>query len=100
MMDWNQLKEAADALLKIEADAAKKTFEGQAGGGAVKVHLGGNLLMQKIEIDPALMRVEDRAILEDLIVAAYQDAWTRVRNSMMQFRGGDFMDTLFKGMKS
>lgn len=56
--------------LKEQLDAAE--YEGQSGGGMVKIVLMGNGELKKINIDPQAL--EDKDMLEDLIIAAFNDA--------------------------
>lgn len=60
------------------ADMQKKLeslqFEGQSGGGLVKVKISGKAQVASVEIDPSLMKPEEKEILEDLLVAALNDA--------------------------
>lgn len=77
-MDINQLMKQAQVMQKkmkeMQDAIAKKEFEGKSGGGLVLVSMTGNGEMQKISIDPSLLKAEDKEILEDLIIAAYNDA--------------------------
>lgn len=67
----NKMKEAQDRLEYVEVT-------GSAGGGncSVKVTLNGKGVAKKIEIDQALM--EDKSMLEDIIVAAFNNAKNKV----------------------
>jgi nucleoid-associated protein EbfC len=77
-MNINQLMKQAQVMQKkmkeLQEEIAKKEFEGKSGGGLIVVTMSGNGEMQKISIDPSLLKPEDREILEDLIIAAYNDA--------------------------
>ena len=77
-MNINQLMKQAQVIQKkmkeLQDEIAKKEFEGKAGGGLVLITMTGNGEMQKISIDPSLLKAEDKEILEDLIIAAYSDA--------------------------
>ena len=48
--------------------------EGMSGGGMVKVRASAKGRVIKVDIDPSLMREQDREMLEDLIAAAFNDA--------------------------
>ena len=61
-----KMKETQDILKKIEV-------EGVSGGNAVKVIMNGDGELKKILIDDSLLK-ESKEILEDLIVAAHNDA--------------------------
>jgi len=71
------MKQAKDMQKKMEvaqAQVADLTAIGRAGGGLVTVTLAGGGNMKSLEIDPSLMTSEDKEVVEDLIIAAYQDA--------------------------
>ncbi len=65
-----------DTMKKSEAERASVTFEGSAGGGAVKVKLKGDLTVGGIAIAPAAATAAggDVGMLEDLVMAACNDA--------------------------
>lgn len=71
------MKQAKDMQKKMEtaqAQVADLTAVGRSGGGLVTVTLAGGGNMKTLTIDPSLMNGEDKEVVEDLIVAAYQDA--------------------------
>lgn len=71
------MKQAKEMQKKVEAaqaDVANIVVEGRSGGGLVKVKLSGGGNMSGLTIDPSLLNGEEAEIVEDLIVAAYQDA--------------------------
>ena len=66
-----KMKETQEILKKIEA-------EGISGGNAVKVIMNGEGELKKITIDDNLLK-EPKEIIEDLIVAAHNDAKTKLK---------------------
>ena len=66
-----KMKEAQEALKKIEV-------EGISGGNAVKVIMNGDGELKKISLDNTLLK-ESKEILEDLIVAAHNDAKSKLK---------------------
>ena len=66
-----KMKETQDALKKIEV-------EGISGGGTVKIIMSGDGDLKKINIDDSLLK-ESKEILEDLIVAAHNDAKSKLK---------------------
>lgn len=78
MVNFNQfLKQAQSMQKKVEEmqeQMASKEYHGKAGGGVVNVFLTGRGLLSKIEIDPSLLKPDEKEILEDLILAAFNDA--------------------------
>jgi DNA-binding YbaB/EbfC family protein len=61
-------------VAEMQAKLEHATVTGQSGGGLVKVTLSGKGAMTGIEIDPSLLKPEEKDILEDLISAAHADA--------------------------
>ncbi|WKL19840.1 YbaB/EbfC family nucleoid-associated protein [Agrobacterium tumefaciens] len=75
MMD--KVKEMQAKMEKLQADIAALEVEGKSGGGLVTVKLNGKGSMLGLKIDPSLFKEDDVEILEDLIVAAHNDAKER-----------------------
>ncbi len=76
----------------MQAKIEQMTVSGQSGGGMVKVTLNGKGVMKSVAIDPALLKPEEREIVEDLIVAAHNDAKAKAEammaEEMKQVTGG------------
>lgn len=71
------MKAASEMKGKMEAmqaDLANLVVQGQSGGGMVTVALSGKGDMRNLKIDPSLLKPEDAEMLEDLLVAAHNDA--------------------------
>jgi DNA-binding YbaB/EbfC family protein len=58
----------------LQAELEALEVEGASGGGLVRVAMTGKGVLKRVAIDPSLMKAEEREILEDLIVAASNDA--------------------------
>jgi nucleoid-associated protein EbfC len=91
----NMLKEAQKLQSRMaEMQAKLDTIEvaGAAGGGMVSVTLNGKGEMRKVKIDPSLVEPGEIEILEDLVVAAFNDAKTKVeahvQDEMSKLTGG------------
>ena len=73
--------------------------EGVSGGGAVKVQMNGNLEVVKIDISDEILK-EQKAVIEDLIVAATNSAKkavdTKTQEEMSKITGGIQMPPGFK----
>lgn len=69
-------------MQKVQEELAAAEVEGQSGAGLVRVTLNGKGEMQRISIDPSLMKSDEAEILEDLILVANQDARTKVETMM------------------
>jgi hypothetical protein len=79
----NMLKQAQQMQSKMAEMQAKleaSEVDGQSGGGMVKVRLTGKGDLRRVTIDPSMM--DDREVLEDLIVAAHADAKQKVEAMM------------------
>ena len=69
---------------RLQAEAATKMVEGSAGGGMVTVVANGKGDLLSVKIDPEVARGEDLEMLQDLIVAAANDALRRARELLAQ----------------
>ncbi|GAB5429084.1 MAG: YbaB/EbfC family nucleoid-associated protein [Devosia indica] len=71
------MKAAGEMKAKMEAmqaELADLVVEGNSGGGMVVVALTGKGDMRGLKIDPSLLKPEDAEMVEDLIIAAFNDA--------------------------
>ena len=71
MKDIMGLMKQAQAL---QAELEQVEVEGQSGGGAVKIVMSAKGVMRSVAIDPSLLVVSEKDMLEDLIVTAHEDA--------------------------
>ncbi len=72
-----QMQQMQDRLAKIQDELANETVEGTAGGGAITVTMTGQQKVQGVAIDPSVVDPEDVEMLQDLILAAINDAQTK-----------------------
>jgi nucleoid-associated protein EbfC len=82
-----QAQEMQQKLQDAQAELENLEVGGSSGGGAVTVSVTGKGQLKGITIDPSLMNPDEKEILEDLIVAAMNDARTkseRVAQERMQ----------------
>ena len=73
-----QAKEMQDKLQTMQQELADLEAEGVAGGGLVKVTLSGKGEMRSVAIDASLLKEDEGDIVEDLVMAAYNDAKAKV----------------------
>lgn len=73
-MAQNMQQQAVEAQQQL----ASAQLVGSAGGGLVSVTLNGHLHLVGLRIDPTAVDAEDLSMLEDLIRAAWQDAYDQV----------------------
>ena len=88
MPDFGSLLGQAQALMAASAQAAEEIIEGQSGGGAVRVRVNGRFEFSAIEILPAAVDPTDVAMLEDLVLAALNDATSQIAARQQQALGG------------
>ena len=69
-----QAQEMQAKMAEMQERLAEVEVTGASGGGMIQVTLNGKGEMRKVEIDPALMDPNEVEVLEDLIVAATNDA--------------------------
>lgn len=86
----NMLKEAQklqSKMAEMQEKLAETEIAGSAGGGMVNVTLNGKGEMRKVKIDPSLVDPAEVEILEDLVVAAFNDAKAKVESHMQEEMG-------------
>ena len=79
-----KLKDMQAKMERMQEEVAALECEGVAGGGLVKVRLSGKGQMLGLSIDPSLFKEDDAEILEDLIVAAHNDAKGKVESTVAE----------------
>jgi DNA-binding YbaB/EbfC family protein len=96
MKNLSQMMKQAQAMQTKMADMQTELEEmevtGSSGGGMVQVTLTGKGVMRRLKIDPSLVAPDDTEVLEDLIVAAHNDAKTKAEaaaaEKMAELTGG------------
>lgn len=81
------MKQAQDMQKKMEilqSELDQLTIEGTSGAGAVKVCVDGKSRVKSITLDPAFVKADETDILEDLIVAAINDATAKAETLSQQ----------------
>ena len=69
-----KVKEMQEKMGQMQEEIAQIEVEGFAGGGLVTVTLNGKGVMVGLKVDPSLLKEDEAEILEDLILAAHNDA--------------------------
>lgn len=87
-----QAQQAQVQMAKLQEDIAQESFEASAGGGMVKVVIKGDQTLESVKIDPAAVDPEEVDLLEDMIVAAVNEASRvasdKVNAKMAELTGG------------
>lgn len=76
-----QAQEMQQKMQDVQASLEELTVTGSAGGGLVTVTLNGKGIMQGLEIDASLYAEDEKEIMEDLIVAAHNEARARMEEA-------------------
>jgi nucleoid-associated protein EbfC len=71
---WKQASQLGGQLKKLEGELKNRRTTGTAGGGMVEIEINGALEVLRCKIDPQLVAQGDRELLEDLLVAAVNQA--------------------------
>ncbi|HWE19534.1 MAG TPA: YbaB/EbfC family nucleoid-associated protein [Hyphomicrobiaceae bacterium] len=92
MKMMKQAQEIQGRMQQMQEELAALQVEGQSGGGLVRVTLNGKMEARSVKLDPSLLKPEDVEMLEDLILAAFQDAKGKVeavlQEKMREVTGG------------
>jgi nucleoid-associated protein EbfC len=87
-----QAQELQGRMAEMQAEMERAEIEGRSGGGMVAVTLNGKGEITGVKIDPSLLNEGEAEILEDLIVAAHNDAKAKVdtllKDKMQSLTGG------------
>jgi nucleoid-associated protein EbfC len=84
----NMMKQAQEMQERLQREMSELSVQATSGGGMVTVIVNGHKHLQRITIDPEVVSKEDVGMLQDLIVAAVNDAHRKVDDAMKQKMGG------------
>lgn len=94
-----QVKKMQEQMLKAQEELAEKVVEGTAGGGVVTVSANGQKKILGVTISPEVVDPDDIEMLQDLILAAVNDAMNKAEEmaaqDMSRFTGGLNIPGLF-----
>jgi nucleoid-associated protein EbfC len=97
MPDLTALMKQAQAMQQkmadMQAELEQLEVDGAAGGGAVTVRMSAKGTLKAVSIDPSLMKPDEKEILEDLVIAAANDARGKAERLMQ-----DKMQAVTKGL--
>ena len=95
MASKNEMNQMMKQVQKMQADMmatqeklASETVEASVGGGVVKAVVTGSGTLESITIDPGAVDPDDVEMLQDLIVAALNDAHRKADEEMQKTMGG------------
>jgi DNA-binding YbaB/EbfC family protein len=82
------MKQAQQMQERLQKQMAEMHVEATSGGGMVSVTMNGLKQIQSLKIDPEVVSKDDVEMLQDLIVAAINDAQRKVEDEMNRQVGG------------
>jgi DNA-binding YbaB/EbfC family protein len=82
------MKQAQQMQERMQKEMGELKVEGNAGGGMVTVVMNGAKQVHSLKIDPEVVSKDDVDMLQDLIVAAINDAHRKADEAMSQKMGG------------
>ena len=87
-----QVQDMQTRMAEMQEKLTEVEITGQSGGGMVQSTLNGEGTVKAVKIDPSLLNPSEAEVLEDLIVAAINDAKAKVdekvQGEMSKFTGG------------
>ncbi len=88
-MNVRKLMQQAQAMQeRMQRDLAETTVEASVGGGMVTVRMNGLKQLLEVRIDPEVLDPADPGMLQDLVLAAVNEAARRADEALQQKMGG------------
>lgn len=82
-----QMKKLQNDMAKLQEELTQRTVEASAGGGAVTVKANGDNELLEVKIDPGIIELDDIEMLEDLLLAAANEALRKAREMVAEEMG-------------
>ena len=82
------MKQLQQAQEKIQAEIAALVVEATVGGGVVRVEMDGQKQLRSLKIDPEVVSKDDVEMLQDLVLAAVNEAGRKVDEAIQEKVGG------------
>jgi DNA-binding YbaB/EbfC family protein len=83
-----QVQQMQQEMQQAQEELARETVTTSAGGGAVKATMTGNLELVELQIDPEVLDPEDVEMLQDMVLAAVNEALTSSQEMASKRLGG------------
>lgn len=91
-LDMKQLMKQAEEMQKVmtkkQEELSKQTFEATSGGGMVTALVNGKHEVLNLKIDPTIVSTNDIDMLQDLVVAAVNEAFKKATDAASQMMSG------------
>lgn len=82
------MKQAQQMQSKLQAELEELSVEASAGGGMVTVTMSGHKELTSVEIEPDVLDPDDPEMLQDLVIAAVNEATRKVDETVQEKMGG------------
>ena len=82
-----QVQKMQQQMQRVQQELEERTVEASAGGGVVRVVATGKLQITSVEIDPEAVDPEDVEMLQDLVLAAVNEALQKAQDMMQEEMG-------------
>lgn len=82
-----QAQKMQQEMLKSQQELESKLFEASAGGGMVRLEMTGKFEVKSLQIDPEAVSPDDVEMLQDLILAALEEAHSKVAEATEEIMG-------------
>lgn len=79
-----QVQKMQADMAKLQEELGEKTVETSAGGGAVKIVMNGKQEVKEIVIDPEILQPDDVEMVQDLLMAAFNEALRKSQDMVSQ----------------
>ncbi len=83
-----QVQQMQQEMQQAQEELARETVTASAGGGAVKATMTGNLELVELQIEPEVLDPEDVEMLQDMVLAAVNEALTSSQEMASKRLGG------------
>jgi len=80
----DMMKKAREIQTRMQEEIGNLQMTGTSGAGLVSLTLNGQGNLKGVKIDPSLMNPEESEILEDLIIAAHNEAKAKIETAVAQ----------------
>ena len=82
-----QLQQMQNKMVKAQEDLANETVTATSGGGAVTIEMNGHHEVKAVKIDPDAVDPEDIAMLEDMVLTAFNEALEKAQTLAQEKMG-------------
>ena len=89
--NMNNLMKQAQAMKEqmeqAQTELEETSFEGVSGSGLVRILVNGKYEVEELNIDPKIIDPEDKEMLEDMVIAAFNDAMSNLKETQQEKMG-------------